>query len=159
FGSTCDPFGANAYGEQIFALRPDGSGLRQLTSTRGLVRGASGIVETELPGPVAYSGAPLPEPGDTRSPSAPGATSPLVGEGDGQSVSARRPKGQCQSGRFPRRPSLPNTLPGDVVVFDALRHGIRRVHDDDGVLAGDGTQTARAQALRPVPSRRNAPQV
>jgi len=60
FGSTCDPFGANAYGEQIFALRPDGSGLRQLTSTRGLVRGASGIVETELPGPVAYSGAPLP---------------------------------------------------------------------------------------------------
>lgn len=60
YGSTCDPFGTNPNGEQIFALRPDSSGLRQLTFTRGLVRSPSGIVETELPGPAAYSGGQVP---------------------------------------------------------------------------------------------------
>jgi len=37
FESTCDPLGANPFGAQIFAMRPDGSNLRQLTAARGLV--------------------------------------------------------------------------------------------------------------------------
>src|SRR5262249_27205432 len=37
FESTCDPLGANPFGTQIFAMRPDGSKLRQLTAARGLV--------------------------------------------------------------------------------------------------------------------------
>lgn len=60
YGSTCDPLGTNANGEQIFALRQGGSGLRQLTSTGGLVRDPSGIVEIELPGPASYSGGHVP---------------------------------------------------------------------------------------------------
>jgi len=36
FYSGCDPFGRNPNG-QIFAMRPDGSGLRQLTDSSGLV--------------------------------------------------------------------------------------------------------------------------
>jgi hypothetical protein len=60
FPSTCDPFGTNPNGEQIFALRPDGSGFRQLTHTRGLLRSPSGTVETELPGPASYSGGQVP---------------------------------------------------------------------------------------------------
>jgi hypothetical protein len=55
FSSTCDPVGSNPYGDQLFAMRPDGSGLHQLTQTRGLVRVAPGIVEAELPRPYAYS--------------------------------------------------------------------------------------------------------
>jgi hypothetical protein len=56
FSSTCDPFGSNPYGDQLFAMRPDGSGFRQLTHSRGLVRVGPGIVEAELPRPYAYSG-------------------------------------------------------------------------------------------------------
>src|SRR5262249_28048202 len=41
--------------------------------------------------------------------------------------------------------SSSKTLPGDVVVFDAPRHSTRRVHDDDGVLAG---VEPRPRALR-----------
>jgi hypothetical protein len=55
FYSSCDPFGTNPYGGQIFAMRPDGSKLRQLTTTRGLVEGADGEVTLELPGPFGYS--------------------------------------------------------------------------------------------------------
>jgi hypothetical protein len=31
FESGCDPLHANPFGEQVFAMRPDGGGLRQLT--------------------------------------------------------------------------------------------------------------------------------
>jgi hypothetical protein len=55
FDSICDPLGANPDGEQFFAIRPDGSGLRQLTFTRGMRTGADGSVDVELPGPQAYS--------------------------------------------------------------------------------------------------------
>ena len=37
FKSTCDPFGQNPNGWQLFAMQPDGSGLRQLTNARGFV--------------------------------------------------------------------------------------------------------------------------
>jgi hypothetical protein len=54
FGSNCDPFGTNPNGgEQFFAMRTDGSGLRQLTQTRGIVREADGTIEVEMPGPFA----------------------------------------------------------------------------------------------------------
>jgi hypothetical protein len=35
FYSTCNPFGANPFGGQLFAMRLDGSKLRQLTAARG----------------------------------------------------------------------------------------------------------------------------
>jgi hypothetical protein len=54
FYSTCDPFGTNPNGGQLFAMEPDGSGLRQLTSARGMVPAADGGVDVELPGPTAY---------------------------------------------------------------------------------------------------------
>jgi hypothetical protein len=40
---------------QIFAVRPDGSRLRQLTATRGCVVGSDGSVIFEVPGPFGYS--------------------------------------------------------------------------------------------------------
>jgi hypothetical protein len=55
FGSQCDPFGRNPYGEQIFSLRPDGSGLRQTTSFRGRELLPDGGVHVELGGPVAQA--------------------------------------------------------------------------------------------------------
>jgi hypothetical protein len=55
FYSDCDPFDTKTFGSQIFAMRPDGTRLRQLTSTRGRVFEASGAVSVELPGPIAYS--------------------------------------------------------------------------------------------------------
>jgi hypothetical protein len=58
FMSSCNPFGANPDGEQVFALRPDGTGLRQLTRTlgaSGIREPDDGIVHVELPGPYAYS--------------------------------------------------------------------------------------------------------
>jgi hypothetical protein len=58
FYSSCDPFGTNPYGSQIFAMRPDGTRLRQLTATRGRVLEDSGAVTVELPGPTAYSARP-----------------------------------------------------------------------------------------------------
>jgi hypothetical protein len=36
-------------------MRPDGSGLRQLTAARGFAVAADGTVTAELPGPFAYS--------------------------------------------------------------------------------------------------------
>jgi hypothetical protein len=55
FGSSCDPVGGNPFGDQIFAMRPDGSGLRQLTATRGLTTDPDGTVHVEMPGPFAYA--------------------------------------------------------------------------------------------------------
>lgn len=47
FKSTCDPFGQNPNGWQLFAIQPDGSGLRQLTNVRGRVRTTDGSIEVE----------------------------------------------------------------------------------------------------------------
>jgi len=55
FSSTCDPLGTNPNGEQLFAMHTDGTGIRQLTSTRGVMTAADGSVDVELPGPAAYS--------------------------------------------------------------------------------------------------------
>src|SRR5262249_1018093 len=55
FASSCDPVGGNPYGEQLFAMRSDGTGLRQLTTTRGMTTGPDGTVHVEIPGPFAYS--------------------------------------------------------------------------------------------------------
>jgi len=55
FFSSCDPFGANPYGDQMFAIRVDGTDLRQLTHARGLVRESDGTVSSENVGPVASS--------------------------------------------------------------------------------------------------------
>jgi len=55
FSSTCDPLGTNPNGEQFFAMHADGTGMRQLTATRGVVAAADGSVDVELPGPGAYS--------------------------------------------------------------------------------------------------------
>jgi len=58
FSASCDPLGANPFGEQIFAMRPDGSGLRQLTNARGMTTDADGTVHVEMPTPFAYSVGP-----------------------------------------------------------------------------------------------------
>jgi hypothetical protein len=55
FESTCDPFHANPFGGQLFAMRPDGSGLRQLTDASGMTTNPDGSIRVELPGPYAYS--------------------------------------------------------------------------------------------------------
>jgi hypothetical protein len=55
FYSSCDPFGTNPSGGQMFGMRPDGRGLRQLTATKGLVIDPDGTVTAELPGPFRYS--------------------------------------------------------------------------------------------------------
>jgi hypothetical protein len=52
FHSSCDPFGTNPYGDQLFAIRPDGTRLRQLTHARGLVREPDGTVSSENIGPI-----------------------------------------------------------------------------------------------------------
>jgi Tol biopolymer transport system component len=54
FYSNCDPFTTNANGGQLFAIRPDGSGLRQLTQASGFIRQPDGSVTVELPGPYVY---------------------------------------------------------------------------------------------------------
>src|SRR5262245_11320109 len=56
FESSCDPVGANPFGDQIFAMRPDGTGLRQLTNARGMTTDPDGTVHVEMPGPFAYAG-------------------------------------------------------------------------------------------------------
>jgi len=43
--------------DQIFAIGPDGSGLRQLTDAAGVTTDPDGSVRVELSGPYAYSGA------------------------------------------------------------------------------------------------------
>lgn len=53
FPSSCDPFGTNPLGEQIFAMYPDGTGLQQLSDASGLTTEADGTVVLELPGPIA----------------------------------------------------------------------------------------------------------
>jgi hypothetical protein len=53
--SNCDPLGSNPNGAQVFALRPDGSGIRQLTDSGGLVTEPDGTVMVQLPAPFAYS--------------------------------------------------------------------------------------------------------
>ncbi len=55
FSSSCDPLGSNPHGAQVFAMRPGGSGLRQLTSARGVTT-TPGETVVELPGPFAYPG-------------------------------------------------------------------------------------------------------
>jgi hypothetical protein len=55
FHSSCDPFGTNPYGEQDFAVWPDGTGLRQLTAWRGLREAADGSLAVELAGPRAIA--------------------------------------------------------------------------------------------------------
>jgi hypothetical protein len=55
FASSCDPVGANPFGEQVFAMRPDGTGLRQLTNARGMTTDSDGTIHVELPGPFAYT--------------------------------------------------------------------------------------------------------
>jgi len=54
--SSCDPLRTNSVGEQIFAMRPDGHGLRELTDAAGLTTNPDGSTRVELPGPYAYSG-------------------------------------------------------------------------------------------------------
>ena len=55
FPSSCDPLGANPFGEQLFAMRLDGTGLRQLTNLRGMTTDPDGTIHVELPGPAAYT--------------------------------------------------------------------------------------------------------
>jgi hypothetical protein len=55
FDSSCDPLGTHSVGEQIFAMRPDGQGLRQLTDAAGVTTNPDGTFSAELPGPYAYS--------------------------------------------------------------------------------------------------------
>jgi len=57
FESGCDPLHANPFGEQVFAMRPDGSGLRQLTDAGGFTENPDRSFRVELPGPYAYSAA------------------------------------------------------------------------------------------------------
>ncbi len=54
FYSDCNPLGTNPNGGQIFAMQPDGSGLRQLTDLRGLVKDSLGAYSGEVPRPWAY---------------------------------------------------------------------------------------------------------
>jgi hypothetical protein len=55
FYSTCNALGTTPYGAQLYAMRPDGSALRQLTDTAGYVVAPDGAISVELPGPAAYS--------------------------------------------------------------------------------------------------------
>jgi hypothetical protein len=51
FTSSCDPFGTNANGSELFVMNEDGTDLRQLTDTEGMVTGADGSITVELVGP------------------------------------------------------------------------------------------------------------
>jgi Tol biopolymer transport system component len=55
FYASCDPFGTNPYGDQLFAIRADGTGLRQLTHARGFVTEPDGSTSSENIGPVGIS--------------------------------------------------------------------------------------------------------
>jgi hypothetical protein len=55
FYSSCDPFGDNPNGDQLFAMRPDGTGLSQLTETQPFAQ-AGGRFAVEMPFPWAYPG-------------------------------------------------------------------------------------------------------
>jgi hypothetical protein len=54
FEWNCDPFGLHSISQQIFAMRADGSGLRQVTNYPGLVEAADGSLSVELAGPTVY---------------------------------------------------------------------------------------------------------
>lgn len=54
FSSGCDLSETHRSSSQIFSVRPDGSGLRQLTTLRGTFTDAEGFFHAELPGPAAY---------------------------------------------------------------------------------------------------------
>src|SRR5262249_37227210 len=56
--SSCSPFGTNPNGYEVFAVRPDGTGLRQLTTTSGYRTFPDGSIEVENPGPTAYVSVP-----------------------------------------------------------------------------------------------------
>jgi len=58
FESSCDPLDANPDGGQLFAMRLDGRGLRQLTDAAGITSYPDGSLRIELPGPFAYSAVP-----------------------------------------------------------------------------------------------------
>jgi hypothetical protein len=53
FGSSCDPVGGNPFGDQLFTMRQDGTGLRQLTAARGREMLPDGTLQVELVGPWA----------------------------------------------------------------------------------------------------------
>jgi hypothetical protein len=55
FISSCDPLGRNPNGEQFFVMRPDGSGIRQISAFRGVENLPDGSVTVEMAGPVEYS--------------------------------------------------------------------------------------------------------
>jgi len=63
FNTAQDPFHLSAIRlrpglfsyDQILAMRPDGSGLRQLTDAAGFTTNPDGSIRVELPGPFAYS--------------------------------------------------------------------------------------------------------
>jgi hypothetical protein len=54
FGSNCDPVSGNPFGDQLFAMRRDGTGLRQLTAARGREMLPDGTLRVELIGQYAY---------------------------------------------------------------------------------------------------------
>jgi hypothetical protein len=54
--TNCNPLRTNASGKQYFAMLSDGTGLRQLIATRGVVTAPDGSVDVELAGPVVYQG-------------------------------------------------------------------------------------------------------
>ena len=55
FDSTCDPFGTNPNGAQLFAVRPDGSRLRALTHAKGFVSHPDGSFAMDLIGDWDYA--------------------------------------------------------------------------------------------------------
>ncbi len=56
FHWSCGGLETGTFGDHIFAMRPDGSGLRQVAAARGgCVAGTDGSVTVELLGPVGYS--------------------------------------------------------------------------------------------------------
>ncbi len=55
FRSSCDPLGRARNGEQFFAMRPDGTGLRQTSDFQGVEPLPDGGVTVEMPGVAAYS--------------------------------------------------------------------------------------------------------
>jgi hypothetical protein len=56
FDSSCDAFHLGALGHEIFAMRPDGTGFRRLTATRGFHEEADGAVFDEQVGQAIIAG-------------------------------------------------------------------------------------------------------
>jgi Tol biopolymer transport system component len=52
--SSCHPLGTSPTANQVYVMRPDGSGLRQITRARGVVADTPDVIEVELAGPIAY---------------------------------------------------------------------------------------------------------